>query len=164
MSYRLRIRLAAEADVAEAAQWYNERQVGLGEKFVREVDQAIGRILENPFAFPVILRRHEVRRALTKRFPYRIFFSLKDDAVRPEFDRHTSNAGMLQSGMPHLARFLEFHRLSTRRHRVLLRQSGGLKRKIPVPSRASLLWLIFSPFLQSPLCSHPKFRLSIWLR
>src|SRR6202521_5051896 len=29
MSYRLRIRLAAEADVAEAAQWYNERQLGL---------------------------------------------------------------------------------------------------------------------------------------
>jgi hypothetical protein len=65
--------------------------------------------------------------------------------IRPEFDRHTSNAGMLQSGMPHLARFQEFHRLSTRRHRVLLRQSGGLKRKIPGPSRASLLWLIFSP-------------------
>jgi toxin ParE1/3/4 len=81
MSYRLRIRLAAEADVAEAAQWYNERQLGLGEKFVREVDQAIVRILENPLAFPVILRRHEVRRVLTKRFPYRIFFSLKDDAV-----------------------------------------------------------------------------------
>ena len=81
MSYRLRIRLAAEADVTEAGQWYNERQLGLGEKFVREVDQAIVRILENPFAFPVILRRHEVRRVLTKRFPYRIFFSLKDDAV-----------------------------------------------------------------------------------
>ena len=81
MSYRLRIRLAAEADVAEVAQWYNERQLGLGEKFVREVDQAIVRILENPLAFPVILRRHEVRRVLTKRFPYRIFFSLKDDAV-----------------------------------------------------------------------------------
>jgi toxin ParE1/3/4 len=48
---------------------------------VREVDQAILRILENPLAFPVILRRHEVRRVLTKRFPYRIFFSLKDDAV-----------------------------------------------------------------------------------
>jgi toxin ParE1/3/4 len=81
MSYRLRIRLAAEADVAEAAQWYNERQLGLGEKFLREVDQAIVRILENPLAFPVILRRHDVRRVLTKRFPYRIFFSLKDDAV-----------------------------------------------------------------------------------
>jgi hypothetical protein len=67
MSYRLRIRLAAEADVAEAAQWYNERQLGLGEKFLREVDQAIVRILENPFAFPVILRRNEVRSGLTNR-------------------------------------------------------------------------------------------------
>ena len=64
MSYRLRIRLAAEADVAdvaEAAQWYNERQLGLGEKFVRDVDQSIVRILENPLAFPVILRRYEVK-------------------------------------------------------------------------------------------------------
>jgi hypothetical protein len=30
--------------------------------------------------------------------------------------------------MPHLARFQEFHRLSTRRHRVLLRQSAGRNR------------------------------------
>ena len=81
MSYRLQVRLAAEADVAEAAHWYDERQLGLGDKFVREVDQAIARVIENPLAFPVILRRHEVRRALTKRFPYRIFFSLKSDTV-----------------------------------------------------------------------------------
>jgi toxin ParE1/3/4 len=77
MSYRLRIRLEAEADVAEPAQWYNERQLGLGEK----VDRAIVPHPRNPLAFPVILRSHEVRRVLTKRFPYRIFFSLKDDAV-----------------------------------------------------------------------------------
>jgi toxin ParE1/3/4 len=50
-------------------------------KFIREVDQAIARILENPLASPVILRRHEVRRVLTKRFPYRFFFSLKGDAI-----------------------------------------------------------------------------------
>jgi toxin ParE1/3/4 len=69
MSYRLKIRQAAEADVAEAAQWYNQRQPGLGEKFIREVDRAIARVLENPLAFPVILRRHEARRVLTKRVP-----------------------------------------------------------------------------------------------
>jgi hypothetical protein len=39
-----------------------------------------------------------------------------DPEIRPEFDGHTSNAGTLQSGMPHLARFQEFHRLSTHRH------------------------------------------------
>jgi hypothetical protein len=65
--------------------------------------------------------------------------------IRPEFDRNTSNAGTLQSEMRYLARFQEFHRLSTRRHRVLSRQSGGLRRKNPGPSRASLLRLIFSP-------------------
>jgi plasmid stabilization system protein ParE len=81
MSYRLKIRLAAEADMAEAAQWYNQRWPGLGEKFLREVDQAIARVLENPLAFPVIRRRHEVRRVLTQRFPYRIFFSLKGDTI-----------------------------------------------------------------------------------
>jgi toxin ParE1/3/4 len=81
VSYRLKIRLPAEADVAETAQWYNQRQPGLGEKFLREVDRAITRILENPLAFPVIRRRHEVRRVLTQRFPYRIFFSLKGNTV-----------------------------------------------------------------------------------
>ena len=79
MSYRLKIRLPAEADLAEAAQWSGQRQAGLGEKFLREVDQAIARVVENPLAFPVIRRRHEVRRVLTQRFPYRIFFSLKGD-------------------------------------------------------------------------------------
>jgi hypothetical protein len=64
--------------------------------------------------------------------------------IRPEFDRNTSNGGMLQSEMRYLARFQEFHRLSTRRHRVLSRQSGGLRLKNPGPSRASLLQLIFS--------------------
>ena len=48
MSYRPQVRQVAEADVAEAAQWYDQRQIGLGEKFVREVDQAIARVVENP--------------------------------------------------------------------------------------------------------------------
>jgi hypothetical protein len=30
-------------------------QPGLGEKFVRQVDQAIARVVENPLALPVIL-------------------------------------------------------------------------------------------------------------
>jgi hypothetical protein len=45
MSYRLKIRLPAEADLAEAAQWSGQRQAGLGEKFLREVDQSIARVL-----------------------------------------------------------------------------------------------------------------------
>ena len=57
-----------------------------------------------------------------------------------EFHRHISNAGMLQSGMPHLARFQEFHQLSAGHHRVLERQSGDLKRKNPGPKAGSNFW------------------------
>ena len=81
MSYRLNIRPEAEADVMEAALWYEQRNPGLGEEFVAELNQAITPLLENPFAFPVIRRRHEVRRALMRRFPYKIFFTLENDTV-----------------------------------------------------------------------------------
>ena len=43
-------------------------QPGLGEKFVRQVDQAIARVVENPLALPVILKCHEVRRELTMHY------------------------------------------------------------------------------------------------
>ena len=76
MSYRLSLRSAAEADIAEAARWYGARQPGLGEAFIDEVARALARVLENPFAFPVSSRRRAVRRILTDRFSYRIFFSL----------------------------------------------------------------------------------------
>ena len=49
--------------------------------------------------------------------------------IRPEFDRNASNAGMLQSGMPRPAKCQKFRRVSTRRHRVDSRQSGGIKRR-----------------------------------
>jgi plasmid stabilization system protein ParE len=81
MSCGPRIRPEAEADVTEAALWYNQRQVGLGEKFLTEVDRAVTRVLENPRAFPVIRRRHLVRRALTQSFPYRIFFSVEEGTI-----------------------------------------------------------------------------------
>ena len=57
MSYRLSIRSAAEAGIAEAARWYDDRQPGLGEAFVDEVDRTLARALENPLAFPVIYRQ-----------------------------------------------------------------------------------------------------------
>jgi plasmid stabilization system protein ParE len=81
MSYRHLIPSLAEADITGAALWYERQQSGLGEKFLLQVDAAIARVLENPLAYPVIRRRHEVRRVLTHQFPYRIFYSLERDMV-----------------------------------------------------------------------------------
>lgn len=112
MSYQPNIRPEAEADVVEAALWYEQQNPGLGEKFVAAVDQAIRRVIENPLAFPVIHRRHEVRRALTHRFPYRVFFTLKGDTVfihavlhGHRHDRHWK-ARLYLSGMGEILIFL----------------------------------------------------------
>ena len=81
MSRRLIVRPEAEADITGAAMWYDEREAGLGLKLTLEVRAAIRRAFENPLLY-LLLRKHpEVRRVLARRFPYRIFFIVRDDAI-----------------------------------------------------------------------------------
>jgi plasmid stabilization system protein ParE len=78
---RLLVRLEAEADIAEAALWYEARAAGLGWEFVLELRAAIERAADRPRAFLLLRERPEVRRVLARRFPYRVFFIVRDDAV-----------------------------------------------------------------------------------
>lgn len=81
VSRRLIVRPDAEADIIEAALWYEHRLAGLGIELLSEFDTIVGRIGETPQVFPLVRRRPEVRRALTRRFPYRVFFIVRSDAV-----------------------------------------------------------------------------------
>lgn len=81
MTRRLMIRDEAEADLTEAAFWYHHQTSGLGDEFLREVHTAIRRAVENPSAYRRLRRRPEVRRVLTARFPYRVFYILRSDAI-----------------------------------------------------------------------------------
>ena len=81
MSHRLIILPEAEADVTAAATWFQDQRSGLGEEFLAEVHAAIESAADNPRQYPRLRRRPEVRRVLIKRFPYRIFFVLRPDAV-----------------------------------------------------------------------------------
>ena len=81
MKRRVITRLRAEADVTDAALWYESRQTGLGHDFLAAVDAAISAAAENPFRFPRLRQRPEVRRVLTDRFPYRVFFIRRADDV-----------------------------------------------------------------------------------
>ncbi|MBO1351827.1 MAG: hypothetical protein EBE86_032680 [Hormoscilla sp. GUM202] len=58
----------AELDIVEAYDWYEERELGLGEEFLRCVDACIQYILRHPEAYQMIYE--EYRRALVRRFPY----------------------------------------------------------------------------------------------
>jgi plasmid stabilization system protein ParE len=74
MSHRIIIRHEAEIDITDAAIWYHEQQPGLGDEFLAEIDAAINSAAANPGQYPRLRRKPEVRRTLTSRFPYRIFF------------------------------------------------------------------------------------------
>jgi toxin ParE1/3/4 len=68
----VRIRPEVEADLSGARDWYEDRRAGLGVEFGEAIDDAITEIIRRPLRFPVV--RREVRRALTKKFPFGIFF------------------------------------------------------------------------------------------
>lgn len=85
---RLVIRPEAEADVSEAARWYEDRWNGLGTEFVEEVDRALEAIAEEPLRHPRAWAA--VRRALTRRFPYAIFYLFENDVVTVLAVLHTS--------------------------------------------------------------------------
>ena len=79
MSYRLIIRPEVERDLSEAFDWYEQRRAGLGEEFLREIDLVLKRIEENPLRFaPTYLQG---RRALPKRFPYKVYFTVRGETI-----------------------------------------------------------------------------------
>ncbi|TWT99270.1 hypothetical protein Pla108_02050 [Botrimarina colliarenosi] len=82
----MRIRIDPEAivELSDGALWYDRKSFGLGDDFVAEVHEAIGRIADNPSQFG----RYEgggvvgkYQRALVKRFPYVIIFEAFSDEV-----------------------------------------------------------------------------------
>jgi len=79
MSHELIIRPEAEADLTEAFDWYETRVPGLGLEFIRTVDSLFNSIIRNPQAYPVVYKT--VRRALTRKFPYEVFFMVDADTV-----------------------------------------------------------------------------------
>ena len=81
MSRRLIVRPEAEADLAEIVRWYEEKQLGLGWEFAEEAGLALERALGNPRAYRLIRRQPQIRRILVHRFPYRIIYVLRDDAL-----------------------------------------------------------------------------------
>jgi plasmid stabilization system protein ParE len=71
----------AVEDVIEAAAWYEAHAPGLGEQLIDEILTATHRAQENPELFRIVRREANVRRVLTKRFPYRIFFSVVGETL-----------------------------------------------------------------------------------
>ncbi len=85
---KLEYHLSTIADLNEAVIYYNDLQLGLGNRFRSEIYEAIERIKTNPLIYPEI---NGVRRALLNRFPYSIVYRLvEDQTIRVLLIRHHS--------------------------------------------------------------------------
>lgn len=69
----------AEKDITEAYDWYQEREIGLGEEFLRCIDASIQTIERNPEIYVFALEKY--RRALVRRFPYAIFYEYFEETI-----------------------------------------------------------------------------------
>jgi len=83
----------AVEDVIEAAAWYEAHAPGLGEQLIDEILTATRRAQENPELFRIVRREANLRRVLTRRFPYRIFFSVLGETFTQFFTEHAMIVG-----------------------------------------------------------------------
>ena len=75
----VRFNPVAEAEMIDAAAWYESQQVDLGKRFLTSVEDAINRIELNPELYPVL--EGDVRRCRTKTFPFGVLFRIKTTEI-----------------------------------------------------------------------------------
>jgi toxin ParE1/3/4 len=76
MSWRVVLRPEVEADVKDAAEWYEAQQPGLGDEFREEILRVLEAVAENPL---LQCRRHprkNIRWRYPDRFPYRVIYEV----------------------------------------------------------------------------------------
>jgi toxin ParE1/3/4 len=71
----------AQAEFEAAADWYEAKSAGLGERFVLYVDDALQLVAETPTGCPVWEADRRFRRAVVQRFPYLVFYRDLDDRI-----------------------------------------------------------------------------------
>ena len=77
--FRFEAEAAVEFDVESAFDWYQSEEAGLGLEFLEQPRAVYLRMLRNPFAYQEL--RSGIRRALTRQFPYAVYFSIEDDTI-----------------------------------------------------------------------------------
>ena len=69
----------AESEMIEAAAFYEAQQPALGKRFLASVQDVVTRIGVTPRLYPIV--ELDVRRCLTKTFPFGVLFRERPDKV-----------------------------------------------------------------------------------
>lgn len=79
MSLPITFHRAASAEFIEASVWYETKRVGLALEFMAEVDRCVSLASKQPLQFAVV--REDIRRVVTHRFPYSVYFRAEHNRI-----------------------------------------------------------------------------------
>lgn len=79
VSHTLQLRSAVQLDLEDAVIWYEDKQAGLGERFLEQVLEAAARVCERPELYVEV--DTEIRRAPVRRFPYWLIYTFDASTV-----------------------------------------------------------------------------------
>lgn len=79
MDYQIIIRRQAEADIRDAYSYYESCRPGLGHEFLLCIEAGMNSICRAPSQYRVVHR--EVRRVIVHRFPFGIYFTVRNNQV-----------------------------------------------------------------------------------
>ena len=77
MKAKIAVSKFVEQDLKEATSWYNKAREGLGPLLLKEVNEKVIQISENPLAYEI--KYSNIRVAFTQKFPYGIHFEFLED-------------------------------------------------------------------------------------
>jgi len=78
--YTVHFHPAANAEMNEAAQFYEEASPGLGVDFLKELEHSVSQIRRNPNSGSLI--KFQVRRKVLRKYPYSLLYKLRGDQIR----------------------------------------------------------------------------------
>ena len=70
----------ADAELAEARQWYAHQRADLDLDFMECIDDALMRIVRNPNLYPIVYRT--LRRAVVRHFPFAVCYEVSDSEIQ----------------------------------------------------------------------------------
>ncbi len=79
MTYSLRFRPEVVNDLEDAANWYDDRKIGLGAEFLQQCKAALDRILERPEQ--ATIDSGNIRSVRIHRFPYVVHFRIERSTI-----------------------------------------------------------------------------------
>ena len=72
MTLPIVFRRAARAEFDDAADWYEQRQTGLGTALTAAVQRVLDQIAAHPYFYPQVYQ--DVREALVSNYPYYVYY------------------------------------------------------------------------------------------